>query len=84
MNDTELQARVRETLERTFIMALSTSTRTAGHGPARSGTSGIADCTGLRTLERLIGPRDLIWEGREPVSGIEPLTCRLQDGCSAN
>jgi hypothetical protein len=20
----------------------------------------------------------------EPVSGIEPLTCRLQDGCSAN
>jgi hypothetical protein len=21
---------------------------------------------------------------REPVSGIEPLTCRLQDGCSAN
>jgi len=23
----------------------------------------------------------LTWE---PVSGIEPLTCRLQDGCSAN
>jgi hypothetical protein len=23
-------------------------------------------------------------DGCEPVSGIEPLTCRLQDGCSAN
>jgi hypothetical protein len=22
--------------------------------------------------------------GVEPVSGFEPLTCRLQDGCSAN
>ena len=24
------------------------------------------------------------YRDREPVSGIEPLTCRLQDGCSAN
>jgi hypothetical protein len=27
------------------------------------------------------GDDDGTWE---PVSGIEPLTCRLQDGCSAN
>jgi hypothetical protein len=27
------------------------------------------------------GQSVLTWE---PVSGIEPLTCRLQDGCSAN
>jgi hypothetical protein len=24
------------------------------------------------------------WDLVEPVSGFEPLTCRLQDGCSAN
>jgi hypothetical protein len=30
----------------------------------------------------LSGPAILVAPG-EPVSGIEPLTCRLQDGCSA-
>jgi hypothetical protein len=32
-----------------------------------------------RRFDRLM----LGWVG-EPVSGFEPLTCRLQDGCSAN
>ena len=29
----------------------------------------------------MLADRTGLWE---PVSGIEPLTCRLQDGCSAN
>jgi hypothetical protein len=39
-------------------------------------------CTELNLHERMSGYAgcDLGWE---PVSGIEPLTCRLQDGCSA-
>ena len=36
------------------------------------------DETGVREVNHL---SDL--GGREPVSGFEPLTCRLQDGCSA-
>ena len=32
-------------------------------------------------LERVFARVMLAWE---PVSGFEPLTCRLQDGCSAN
>jgi hypothetical protein len=31
--------------------------------------------------QRVFGMLMLGWE---PVSGFEPLTCRLQDGCSAN
>jgi hypothetical protein len=31
-------------------------------------------------LERLFAPAALTWE---PVIGFEPMTCRLQDGCSA-
>jgi hypothetical protein len=38
-------------------------------------------CTDTIHAERMFAPAALAWE---PVSGIEPLTCRLQDGCSAN
>jgi Pyridoxamine 5'-phosphate oxidase len=42
MNDTELRARVREALERTYIMALSTIDEDGGPWTSPVQTSGIA------------------------------------------
>ena len=68
-------------------MSLNVScTRVAPPGSKRAREFGVTllrDTFGPSVPER-VTPGERGHLGVEPVSGFEPLTCRLQDGCSAN